>query len=154
MARAARVMRYVLMAATTALCLLLCWQAAGLYLTGNSPDNFSASGVRIAPVYSREAVEERLSALAPALLGYLALTAAGLVLEAAAGKTPGDPDSFQAAPRMDPAPAPPPENALPVLRAVLYAAALLFIALGAANGGLWDVLVKAVNICTECIGLG
>lgn len=32
--------------------------------------------------------------------------------------------------------------------------AVLFIALGIANGGMADVLSKAINICTECIGLG
>lgn len=32
--------------------------------------------------------------------------------------------------------------------------AVLLIGLGIINGGLWDVLVKAINICTECIGLG
>ena len=40
------------------------------------------------------------------------------------------------------------------VRLVVGAAALAFLALGAANGGAWDVLVKAINICTECIGLG
>lgn len=45
---------------------------------------------------------------------------------------------------------------LPVnfLRAALLAAGAVFIALGIANGGMRDVLVKAINICTECIGLG
>ena len=28
------------------------------------------------------------------------------------------------------------------------------IVLGVMNGGMFDVLVKAINICTECIGLG
>ena len=48
------------------------------------------------------------------------------------------------------------ESAFPVnvLRADLYAAAIVFIVLGVMNGGLYDVLVKAINICTECIGLG
>ena len=32
--------------------------------------------------------------------------------------------------------------------------ALAFIGLGLLNGGLNDVFVKAINICTECIGLG
>lgn len=32
--------------------------------------------------------------------------------------------------------------------------ALLMIVFGIINGGLYDVFVKAVNICTECIGLG
>lgn len=41
-----------------------------------------------------------------------------------------------------------------IIRAVLYTAAVLFILLGVMNGGAWDVLVKAIKICTECIGLG
>ena len=41
-----------------------------------------------------------------------------------------------------------------VLRICLYLAAIVFIVLGVMNGGLYDVLVKAINICTECIGLG
>lgn len=40
------------------------------------------------------------------------------------------------------------------LRGMIIALAVLLIVLGIANGGLWDVLVKAINICTECIGLG
>ena len=41
-----------------------------------------------------------------------------------------------------------------ILRIALYAAALVMLAAGVMNGGMRDVLVKAVNICTECIGLG
>lgn len=41
-----------------------------------------------------------------------------------------------------------------VLRVVLMILSVVLIVLGIANGGLWDVLVKAINICTECIGLG
>lgn len=40
------------------------------------------------------------------------------------------------------------------IRIALYVLAVLFIILGVINGGLRDVLVKAINICTECIGLG
>lgn len=40
------------------------------------------------------------------------------------------------------------------MRFIMYAIAILFIVLGIVNGGLHDVLVKAINICTECIGLG
>ncbi len=39
-------------------------------------------------------------------------------------------------------------------RAILLIAALALIAAGVLNGGMYDVLVKAINICTECIGLG
>ena len=40
------------------------------------------------------------------------------------------------------------------MRLILLIIAVLLIAVGAANGGARDVLVKAINICTECIGLG
>lgn len=39
-------------------------------------------------------------------------------------------------------------------RLVVLAIAVLFIILGVFNGGMNDVLSKAINICTECIGLG
>ena len=41
-----------------------------------------------------------------------------------------------------------------ILRAVLLAAAALFIIAGICNGSMQDTFVKAANICTECIGLG
>ena len=41
-----------------------------------------------------------------------------------------------------------------ILRIVLLSAAILFIVLGALNGGMQDLLSKAIKICTECIGLG
>lgn len=40
------------------------------------------------------------------------------------------------------------------VRIALLVSAIALIAVGAANGGARDVLVKAINICTECIGLG
>ncbi|MBQ8321759.1 MAG: hypothetical protein IJX92_05290 [Clostridia bacterium] len=40
------------------------------------------------------------------------------------------------------------------VRASVTALALVFIVLGIMNGGMADVINKAVKICTECIGLG
>ncbi len=42
------------------------------------------------------------------------------------------------------------------VRCALFVLAAVFIVLGAlpANGGAHSVLIKAINICTECIGLG
>ena len=37
---------------------------------------------------------------------------------------------------------------------LLFILAAMLLVLGIFNGGLKDVLIKAVNICTECIGLG
>ena len=41
-----------------------------------------------------------------------------------------------------------------IIRISIVAVALIFIVLGILNGGMADVLSKAINICTECIGLG
>lgn len=40
------------------------------------------------------------------------------------------------------------------VRGCVFVIAVVFIIVGIINGGAKDVLVKAVNICTECIGLG
>ena len=41
-----------------------------------------------------------------------------------------------------------------LIRRVLLVAAVIFIVLGVQNGSMKDVLVKAIRICTECVGLG
>ena len=41
-----------------------------------------------------------------------------------------------------------------LVRIIIFAVAITFIILGIFNGGMADVLGKAVRICTECIGLG
>ena len=40
------------------------------------------------------------------------------------------------------------------LQLLIIAAAIVFLVMGIVNGSAHDVLVKAINICTECIGLG
>ena len=41
-----------------------------------------------------------------------------------------------------------------IWRLLPWAIAAAMIAAGVLNGGMRDVLIKAINICTECIGLG
>ena len=41
-----------------------------------------------------------------------------------------------------------------LIQAVFVVAAAVFIVLGILNGSAWDVLVKAIHLCTECVGLG
>lgn len=45
-------------------------------------------------------------------------------------------------------------NRLLIARSIVLVAAICFIVLGMFNGGVQDVLTKAIAICTECIGLG
>ena len=134
-----------------AVCLMLGWQAVSLYRIGNRPENFSAPGVRIDPVFSRDRAAAALAPVLPVFLVFLAVLILALILRA--GREPGPivPLRF-------------PPNAAraekdggtfaPRLRAILYVLAGALIVLGVVNGGLYDVLVKAINICTECIGLG
>ena len=98
----------------------------------------------------------------PAALGSCLLPAA-LLLAAAAGLTfllrrigaePG-PGKTHARGRVSMSPPPAAgSRRTAVVRTVLLAAALLLIAAGVLNGGLRDVLIKATNLCTECVGLG
>ncbi len=49
------------------------------------------------------------------------------------------------------------DNEEPIIlgvRIAMLAASFIFIIIGITNGGMADVLIKAVNICAECIGLG
>lgn len=41
-----------------------------------------------------------------------------------------------------------------VVRGIIFVVGVTFLILGIVNGGARDVLVKAINICRECIGLG
>jgi len=46
------------------------------------------------------------------------------------------------------------DNKTKIARLVILGVAITVLILGFAFGGYADVLTKAVNICTECIGLG
>ena len=45
-------------------------------------------------------------------------------------------------------------RSLRIIRAAILITAIVFIIAGVINGSMEDMLIKAVNICTECIGLG
>lgn len=47
-----------------------------------------------------------------------------------------------------------PKSYLSIVRYAILGIAVLFVIIGIFNGGMADVLNKAVKICTECIGLG
>ncbi len=46
------------------------------------------------------------------------------------------------------------ERGIWISRGVVALVGVAFVIIGIADGGATDVLVKAINICTECIGLG
>ncbi len=115
----------------------------------------------LAPIYTREIVAEKLTAIAPLIFASAGMTAAGLVLgvrDENADRPARDPRSLrETAARGEKAretqkteyPA-----AKPALQIALAVLAVGLIALGAYHGGAWDALCKAISICTECVGLG
>ena len=97
-------------------------------------------------MFNRQQVGARLLPLWPLLLLILLLSLAGRVwgirIQEGGGKVPGE------------KPVPAPRGKTRVWQGLLLVLALLLLLHGAWNGGARDVLKKAVNICTECIGLG
>lgn len=136
--------------ATIALAAVMCWQCMEIYAAGMRPENLDANGARIAQIYTREAVSQRLSALLLPAAGYAALIAVtAWVGRKASERQPARKTGRRTGMRAGLRP-----QARLWVRLSLYAAAIAFIVLGVMNGGLRDVLVKAIMICTECIGLG
>ena len=143
-----KIMRWVLSAATVGVILLLCWQCLDIYLVGNRPENINA-GVYISQVYSLQIVSERLSIVSPLLMIYMVLAMIAIIAHLLFGTAQRTVGKIR--------PCPPRKyfsKAVNIARVTVLCLGVLFIILGVMNGGSRDVLVKAINICTECIGLG
>lgn len=132
---------------TLAAAAALVWQCISLYVAGTAPANNPAPGVYTEPIFSPENVGSKLHAIAPLLWGYVAAVLLGLLLRPF--PVPEE-KTHPARSRM----IPPPQNPSAAVRVALLCAAVLLIGFGIMNGGMRDVFIKAINICTECIGLG
>ena len=145
-----KAIRLLMTVLTLALAAALCASTVALYAGGLA--RRQAANSLMEPIFTREETAAALRRIAPLGLAWLAVAAvaavSGLLAPlrgrpakariTAPAKMKGQPETKR---RM-------------ALRAALTVLAALLLILGAFNGGLNDVLVKAVNICTECIGLG
>ena len=138
-----RLTAWILTGLTVLLAIALCWAALDLWLEGREIRQTNPAAV----IYSPEAVQARAGKVLPVFLAWL------IALVAALCFAPRNAKAFRPRTREAAQPAPTPRR-LQWLRFGLLAAAAVLIVLGVLNGGLRDVLVKAVNLCTECIGLG
>ena len=98
-------------------------------------------------IYTAEKAGQVMKAALPVFLVLLCALAVSIV----SGVKPKTGKASKNAVRMKPQAEPKHVN---TLRAVVVIAAVLLIIAGILNGGALDVLVKAINICTECVGLG
>ncbi len=123
---------------------LLAVSAVGIYLEGSA----RRAENPLENIYTPEAAAEKLGLAAPLFFFLLGLLAAG----AALGIRDENADRPAAAQPVKT----PPENPAwrRTLQLVCLAAAAALIVAGILNGSALDVLVKAITICTECVGLG
>ena len=111
-----------------------------------------SAGSALIPIFTREAVGRQLTWVGPIFAVWLA----AVIAAAVTGARP--PQALPSAKRLPPMirrkPGTAAAFALYVLRVALLTAAVILALLGIRSGGPRDVLAKAINICTECIGLG
>ena len=98
-------------------------------------------------IYTAEKAGQVMKAALPLFLVLLC----ALVVSIALGVKPKTGKASKNAVRMKPQAEPKHVN---TIRTVVIIAAVILIIAGILNGGALDVLVKAINICTECVGLG
>lgn len=157
MSRLLKALRWLTAAGTVLILLLIAWQCVDIYLVGNSPANLDANGIHLQDVYRMDDVANRLSRFVLPLAVYGALVLLSVIMHMLYGQgrmakqDAVSKKAFNVGSVKDHANQ---SAGLPAIRIILFGVAVLFIVLGVMNGGWYDVLVKAINICTECIGLG
>ncbi len=150
-------LRWITATAVIAMLLLLAWQCIDIYTDGNMPVNRDAQGVRLISAFQWEDVAARLHGLTAPLVICGMICAVTVILHLICSTDA--PTAYASKRRTSIAQrvyyeAQPAGSRLIQLRTAILVIAIIFIVLGVMNGGLRDVLVKAINICTECIGLG
>ena len=101
----------------------------------------------LAWIFSREKIAESFRMIRPVFYITVGVSAVGLILgvKDENGLKPVKGGKIEN---------PGPVSRTRILRIVLVIAAVCLLAAGMFNGSAKDVLGKAVNVCTECIGLG
>ena len=138
----------VLLILQTVCCVLLAAVlAAGsvcIYLEGSAKKSENP----LESIYTAENAGGALAAAAPFFLAALCLLIVCLVLGVK------DPKAEKPEAVNGPVKPKPALKHSGLIRTAVAAAAALLIIAGILNGSAWDMLVKAITICTECIGLG
>lgn len=126
---------------------LLISSAIDIFRTGTL--DLAESGAPIGDIYSVETIRAHFRVIAPVVYAFLASVILGLILRV------GDAEKSEIAKPL-PIEKKTPSNpkAIFAVRIAVAAIAVTLIVLGIANGGMYDVFVKAKKICMECVGLG
>jgi len=115
----------------------------------------------LASIYTPEKLSNLIASVAPVCLLTAGCTLAGLILgirderQDQPGKAlRAQHAAEEAGKTFSAAEMPQEERRVRTVRIVLLTLAAALIIAGILNGGIRDVLVKAINLCTECVGLG
>ena len=127
---------------------LLAAGAVCIYMEGVSIRN---SGDSLASIYTREKIAEYFAPIAPVLFICIGFLIAGIILGICDenASRPVAVKKISALPAKKTSP-----KKIKWIRIIIGLAAVCMIIAGIFNGSLRDVLIKAINICSECIGLG
>lgn len=139
-----RIYRILVSAGCILLAALLAAGAVGIFREGVARQAADPT----AAVYTAENAADVLRRLAPLFFAFLGLLLAGVLTGMSAPERPGPETGGDGMKRLKTLKRP------GAVRAALLAAAVVFILAGILNGSAFDVLVKAINLCTECVGLG
>ncbi len=112
---------------------------------------FSCYRLYQADQFSREAVAAAFSQICIPVYICLALVVMGFLAECFLPQPPKKAPRKRPAAKAETAPAP---LRLLSVKTALLCLAIILLLFGFFTGGTMDVLTKAVNICTECVGLG
>lgn len=149
MSRFKRMMRALTATAALLIAAILCWQCFDVYMSRSEEIIVIDAGV--ADIFRPDDIAARFKALAAPLTACGLVIAVNSLLHIAVPETASEANRRAEQLYLS-------EFHLSIhqkkLRILILTIALLFILLGVMNGGAYDVLVKAINICTECIGLG
>lgn len=135
----------ILAGAAAIVCALALMAACiGIYRSGEHP-------------YSQAAVAQAFAPIRPIVYASVAICLGATLLHLIA---PNATASAARRPKTHPRTSPQPSEQLqkrhtvPCVQVALLCLALALVLWGVARGGIADVLAKAINICTECVGLG
>ena len=104
-------------------------------------------GDALAYIYTRERAVSALAKFVPVFCAAVGMSAAGMILGIRwDGKRKPEKVDVQSSGLS--------KSHVNTVRGVVLAAAVVMIIAGIVNGSWMDVLIKAINLCTECVGLG
>jgi len=142
----AKILRILTALAAVTLLVLLAWHCLDIY--------YASVSSSLEAVFTYDEVAPRIQQLAFPLIAFILLAISAWIVSTKKSYSSQPSRRISYSHRKASLKAELPAAMQATLRWGLFLIGIALILLGAVNGSLYDVLVKSINICTECIGLG